>query len=323
MSQTGEALVQACIEKRCAPAILGPTATGKTALALRLGERLPVEIISVDSALVYREMDIGTAKPSPEERAAVPHHLIDIRDPAETYSASEFVEDVHTLVEAIFARDRLPLLAGGTMMYVHALEQGLAPLPSGDEAIRARWLAIWQQTPEVLHQRLREVDPEAAERIRPTDPQRLIRALEVYELTGQPLSHLQKQTQRLSTFRLCKFALMPSDRKQLHERIARRFHAMLEAGFEEEVRRLRARGDLHPELPSMRAVGYRQMWAWLEGEWEWDTMVEKGIVATRQLAKRQITWMRSMRFDAQADPFTCSMDELEERFVWMLAGCVE
>ncbi len=289
---------------------MGPTASGKTRLALALAEQLPIEIISVDSALVYRDMDIGTAKPTLQERAQVPHHLIDILDPAETYSASAFVDDVVRLVEAIRARGNIPLLVGGTMMYFNALQKGLADLPEADPAVRERLQQQWSQDPDRLHRRLEQVDPEAAARIRPGDPQRLIRALEVYELTGQPLSRLQRETTRVRhNLRLIKVGLIPAQRQQLHAMIAQRFDAMLEQGFEAEVRALYARGDLHPALPSIRAVGYRQMWHYLAGEYDWATMRHKGIVATRQLAKRQLTWLRKEDHMLQLDPYATSLTQ--------------
>lgn len=289
---------------------MGPTASAKRVLPLAVAEQLPIEIISVDSALVYRDMDIGTAKPTLQERAQVPHHLIDILDPAETYSASAFVDDVVRLVEAIRARGNIPLLVGGTMMYFNALQKGLADLPEADPAVRERLQQQWSQDPDRLHRRLEQVDPEAAVRIRPGDPQRLIRALEVYELTGQPLSRLQRETTRVRhNLRLIKVGLIPAQRQQLHAMIAQRFDAMLEQGFEAEVRALYARGDLHPALPSIRAVGYRQMWHYLAGEYDWATMRHKGIVATRQLAKRQLTWLRKEDHMLQLDPYATSLTQ--------------
>ncbi len=302
-------------QQRKVLAIMGPTATGKTELALALAEAFPIEIISVDSALVYRGMDIGTAKPSETERCSVPHHLIDIRDPSESYSAADFVEDTKLLVEEIYARNRLPVLVGGTMMYYNALQKGLAPLPSADAGIRAELEAQWRQAPDALFQKLQQVDPDAAKRIKPADFQRISRALEVYQLTGQPLSLLQRQTTKRVDFDLIKLALIPEQRQQLHQKIAHRFHAMLEAGFEQEVRKLYARGDLSVELPSIRAVGYRQMWGYLAGEYDWETMVKKGITATRQLAKRQLTWLRKESDLAVIDPYQSA---LEEKYNWVL-----
>ncbi|MDX1335154.1 MAG: tRNA (adenosine(37)-N6)-dimethylallyltransferase MiaA [Gammaproteobacteria bacterium] len=275
--------------------ILGPTASGKTGLALELARHFPCEIISVDSALVYRDMDIGTAKPSVEELAAVPHHLIDVIDPAESYSAARFREDALRLMEEITGREKLPLLVGGTMLYYRALEQGLSDLPEADARLRqALEEQMETQGLEALHQRLKEIDPESASRIKPTDPQRILRALEVYELTGSALSeHYAKQEKDPLPYRVLRIALVPSDRQLLHQRIEQRFDQMLQQGFVDEVRHLYTRGDLDDSLPSIRAVGYRQVWQYLEGEWDYDTMRYKGIVATRQLAKRQLTWLRS------------------------------
>ncbi|WP_416137565.1 tRNA (adenosine(37)-N6)-dimethylallyltransferase MiaA [Halomonas sp. HK25] len=279
------------------PAILlvGPTAAGKTDLAIALHERLGVELISVDSAMVYRGMDIGSAKPSPEERARAPHRLIDIRDPAEPYSAAEFREDALREMREISAAGRVPLLVGGTMMYLRQLLHGVANLPSSDPAVRADLEAEAEaQGLAALHEALARVDPASAARIHPNDPQRLMRALEVHRLSGRPLSELWAE-QRPETFpwRTLSIGLAPVDRCVLHQRIARRFDAMLEGGFIEEVVALRARGDLSPELPSMKSVGYRQVWAYLEGNVDLETLRHRGIVATRQLAKRQLTWMRS------------------------------
>jgi tRNA dimethylallyltransferase len=274
---------------------MGPTASGKTDLAVSLVERLPFEIISVDSALVYRGMDIGTAKPDAETLARAPHRLIDIIDPAEAYSASRFREDALREMAEITAAGRIPLLVGGTMLYYRALEQGLSRLPRADAPTRARLEAEaaelgWQ----AMHDKLAEVDPVAAERIHPNDPQRLSRALEVYALTGRPMSELwQENGPPALPYRLLKLAVAPTDRAELHERIARRFRLMLEQGLVEEVEALYRRGDLGPELPSIRCVGYRQVWQYLEGELSYSEMSDKGIVATRQLAKRQFTWLRS------------------------------
>jgi len=275
--------------------IMGPTASGKTGLALELARHFPCEIISVDSALVYRGMDIGTAKPSTEELAAVPHHLIDVIDPAESYSAARFREDALRLMGEITGRGKLPLLVGGTMLYYRALEQGLSDLPEADVRLRkALEEQMEKQGLEALHQRLKKVDPESASRIKPTDPQRILRALEVYELTGSPLSeHYAKQERDPLPYRALRIALIPSDRGLLHQRIEMRFDQMLQQGFVDEVRHLYTRGDLDDSMPAIRAVGYRQVWQYLEGEWDYDTMRHKGIVATRQLAKRQLTWLRS------------------------------
>lgn len=294
----------ALIEQKMVLAIMGPTASGKSRLSMALSEVLPIEIISVDSALIYRGMDIGTAKPTTDEMTRVPHHLIDILDPAESYSAADFVADTHRLVGEIFARGHLPVLVGGTMMYFHALQQGMAQLPSADEMLREKIHQAWLKDAEAVHNQLKSVDPVAAEKIHKNDPQRLIRALEVFELTGKPLSQLQQEQsgQALSAFSLKKIALMPGDRAGLHALIEQRFLQMLEAGFLGEVKHLKARGDLHAELPSIRSVGYRQAWQFLEGEWDYDTFVQKGITATRQLAKRQITWLRKETHVLQLDP---------------------
>ncbi len=279
------------------PAILlmGPTAAGKTDLAIALHERLGYELISVDSAMVYRGMDIGSAKPSPEELARAPHRLIDIRDPAEPYSAAEFREDALREMRAITAAGRVPLLVGGTMMYLKQLLLGVANLPSSDPALRAE---LEEQAARhglaALHEALARVDPVSAVRIHPNDPQRLMRALEVYRLSGRPLSELWAE-QRPETFpwRTLSIGLAPANRSVLHQRIARRFEAMLEGGFIEEVAALRARGDLSQDLPAMKSVGYRQVWETLDGDADLESLRYRGIVATRQLAKRQLTWMRS------------------------------
>ncbi len=275
--------------------LMGPTASGKTELAVALARALPVEIVSVDSAMVYRGMDIGTAKPRPEVLAEAPHRLIDIADPAEAYSAARFRDDALREMAAIAAAGRVPLLVGGTMLYFRALERGLAPMPSADPALRRRLAAdLAREGGAALHARLARVDPAAAARIHPNDPQRLLRALEVYELTGRPLSRWQAAGPgEPLPYTVIKLVVAPSDREVLRERIAARFAAMLAAGFEEEVARLRARGDLSPDLPSMRAVGYRQMWAYLEGRLDRAAMEERAVAATRQLAKRQFTWLRA------------------------------
>jgi tRNA dimethylallyltransferase len=275
--------------------LMGPTASGKTELALALAERCAVEIISVDSALVYRGMDIGTAKPDAASLARVAHHLIDIRDPAETYSAAEFRADALSLIEQIQQRGRLPLLVGGTLLYFRALEFGLAPMPSANAPLRQHLATeLSQLGAAALHRRLAEVDPLAAARIHPNDPQRLLRALEVFELSGRPLSELQAQSQTLPAlpFQPIRLVQAPYPREALRERIEQRFLQMLEQGFEAEVRSLWARGDLQPDMPSMRAVGYRQMLMYLRGEIDRPRMIELAVTATRQLAKRQMTWLR-------------------------------
>ena len=277
-----------------AVALAGPTASGKSALALALAARFPVEIVSVDSAQVYRGLDIGTAKPPPEVRARVPHHLVDVCDPAEPYSAARFREDALRAIRAIRARGRIPLLVGGTMLYFRALEQGLAPLPGADPAVRAELEAEARRRGwPALHAELARVDPEAARRIHPNDPQRIQRALEVHRLTGRPLTELQRAGARRRRLRLHKAALMPLGRERLRARIAERFDRMLAEGLVEEVARLRARSDLHPGLPAIKAVGYRQVWRHLAGELSYGEMRAQAIMATRQLAKRQLTWLRA------------------------------
>ena len=273
---------------------MGPTASGKTTLAVELVKRYPMEIISVDSALVYRGMDIGTAKPDADVLAVAPHRLIDIRDPSEPYSAAEFRQDALLAMAEITARGRIPLLVGGTFLYFRALQSGLSEMPAADSAIRARLEAAAKRDGwAALHARLAVVDPVSAARIHATDPQRIQRALEVYELSGQPMSafHAQQRPADLP-YRLLQLALIPKDRASLHERIEARFRQMLAEGLLEEVRKLFDRGDLSAELPAMRAVGYRQVWRYLCGELEYEAMVERAIVATRQYAKRQLTWLR-------------------------------
>jgi len=277
--------------------LAGPTASGKTAVALALAERLPLEVISVDSALVYRGMDIGTAKPTPAERAAVPHHLVDILDPREAYSAAQFAADAGRLAAEVRARGRLPLLVGGTMLYFKALRDGLDAMPPADPAVRAaldEWAAAagWP----ALHAELARVDPATAARLAPNDSQRIQRALEVWRVSGRPLSAWQRSGGRDAAVRQAAWpllALEPLSRAWLHERIAVRFDAMLAAGFVDEVRALRARGDLHAALPAMRCVGYRQAWAALDNG-RLEQLPATGVAATRQLAKRQLTWLRSL-----------------------------
>ncbi|GAB4353697.1 MAG: tRNA (adenosine(37)-N6)-dimethylallyltransferase MiaA [Gammaproteobacteria bacterium] len=285
--------------------LMGPTASGKTDLAAALVHRLPCEIISVDSAMVYRQMDIGTAKPDSSVLAVAPHRLIDIRDPAEPYSAAEFRRDALEHIRQIHAVGRIPLLVGGTMLYFRALREGLSALPPADPAVRERLSREAEERGwKALHQRLASRDPVAAARIHPNDPQRIQRALEVYELTGEPMSHLQAaEANPPFPFPYCQIALVTGQRTLLHQRIERRFDQMLERGFVEEVERLRARGDLTLEQPALRAVGYRQVWEYLAGKIGREEMRYRGIVATRQLAKRQFTWLRSTpmldRFDFQ------------------------
>ncbi|EKU83139.1 tRNA (adenosine(37)-N6)-dimethylallyltransferase MiaA [Massilia timonae] len=286
--------------KPMAVAIMGPTASGKTAAALRIAQTRPVEIISVDSALVYREMDIGTAKPTPDELAAVPHHLIDILDPLEAYSVAQFRDDTIRLVGEITARGKLPLLVGGTMMYFKGLVDGLDDLPTADAGVRA---ALDAEAARIgwpgMHEKLRAVDPVTAARLAPNDAQRINRALEIFELSGQPMSALlARRAKPELPFELVSFGLETDDRAVLHGRIALRFDQMLgnsdDGGLVAEVARLRARGDLSPALPSIRCVGYRQAWDYLDGNISRAELRELGIIATRQLAKRQITWLRAM-----------------------------
>ncbi|HSV55134.1 MAG TPA: tRNA (adenosine(37)-N6)-dimethylallyltransferase MiaA [Burkholderiaceae bacterium] len=278
-------------------ALAGPTASGKTAAALAIAERHGVEIVSVDSALVYRGMDIGTAKPTREERGQVPHHLLDIRDPLQAYSAAEFVADAQALIRDIAARGKLPLLVGGTMLYFKALFDGLDAMPAADPAVRAELEAeAAREGWPAMHRQLAAVDPVAAARLQPADAQRIQRALEVFRVSGRPLSsfHTVKPAAGRAPGLAALISLEPTDRAWLHQRIAQRFDAMLAGGFLDEVLALRARGDLSPELPSMRCVGYRQAWEALEGNWPLRDLRDRGIFATRQLAKRQLTWLRSM-----------------------------
>jgi tRNA dimethylallyltransferase len=287
--------VRESIVKPVAYALLGPTASGKSHLAMQLAARHPIEIVSVDSAQVYRGMDIGTAKPSAEERRAVPHHLIDLLDPAERYSAGRFREDALRAMAEIHSRGKNPLLVGGTMLYYRALAEGLDELPPANAEVRAQideeaaakgWPA--------LHAELASVDPRSASRLKPGDAQRIQRALEVYRTTGRPISAFQVRARTELPFELKAFALVPADRAQLHRRIAERFDRMLELGLVDELRALRAAHKLEPDLPSMRCVGYRQAWEFLEGKSSSKELRETGIAATRQLAKRQLTWLRSL-----------------------------
>lgn len=281
--------------------LMGPTASGKTQLAIELVQHLPCDIISVDSAMVYRGMDVGTAKPTPDELAIAPHRLINILDPKEPYSAGQFCTDANMAITEILAKNRIPLLVGGTMLYFRALQQGLSPLPAADTSIRQQlseeaakkgWAA--------LHQRLQTIDPTAAARISPQDAQRIQRALEIFQLTGLSLTEFCKKTANTpSPYQMINIGLMVEDRTNLAHRIEVRFKRMLKEGFLEEVAQLKAREDLHPDMPSMRAVGYRQLWDYLAGLITAQEMEERAIIATRQLAKRQMTWLRSwpeMRF---------------------------
>ncbi len=282
--------------------LLGPTASGKSALAMALAQSVPLEIVSIDSAQVYRGMDIGTAKPTVTERARAPHHLLDLRDPADPYSAADFVRDAVQAIGAIRARGRLPLVVGGTMLYAKALREGLSALPSADAQVRTRIEARARELGwPALHAELARLDPATAARLPAADSQRIQRALEVIELTGTPLSQLQNAP-RKPDLALTTIALLPTDRAELHQRIEQRFDAMLAAGFLDEVRTLMARGDLDPDLPALRSVGYRQAWTHLSGACDFAAFRTAAIAATRQLAKRQMTWLRSMGDARVIDP---------------------
>ena len=274
---------------------MGPTASGKTALAMALCDVLPCDIISVDSALIYNDMDIGTAKPTAEELSKYPHRLINLRDATKSYSAADFCHDALAEIAKIRANNRIPLLVGGTMMYFKFLRDGAAQLPTANEDIRQRLLAEAEQFgwPH-MHAKLAQIDPVSAERLKPRDSQRIQRALEVYEVSGKTLTQFwAEQNEQPLPYDVIRCAVMPKERKTLHKRIAQRYQIMMKQGFVEEVKGLFARGDLHEDLPSVRCVGYRQVWQYLKGEIDYDEMVERGIIATRQLAKRQITWLRS------------------------------
>jgi len=301
--------------------LMGPTASGKTELAARLLERFSCEIISVDSALVYRGMDIGTAKPDAAFLATTPHHLLDICDPAEHYSAARFAEDARVLIQQIVNQGKIPLLVGGTGLYFRALQQGLSDLPAADPIIRER---LGREAQEIgwaaLHCRLATLDPIAAQRIHPNDPQRIQRALEVCELTDQPMSALFGQKNALpARYRVLKLVIAPIDRDILRARIAQRFQKMLDAGLVEEVKQLFQRPGLNLESPSIRSVGYRQVWRYLTGEWDYPQMLERGIIATRQLAKRQLTWLRSEKdapwFDSEQPDLTAQISTVITHFL--------
>lgn len=285
--------------------IIGPTASGKTGLAIKLMEHFPIELISVDSALVYKDMDIGTAKPSPEELDKAPHRLISFIDPSEAYSAADFRHDALHEMEKITEKGKVPVLVGGTMLYYRALEKGLAILPEADPATRKKLSDEAEERGwDILHQRLCVVDPVAGERIHPNDKQRIQRALEVFELTGKPLTQLHQEAKMDALpYRLLKIALIP-EREWIRDLALIRFEQMLERGFLDEVKALYNREDLHADLPSIRCVGFRQAWQYLEGELDFDEMKERAVIATRQLAKRQMTWMRSepniTKFDAKS-----------------------
>lgn len=298
--------------------VMGPTAAGKTDLAIALHERLGCELISVDSALIYRGMDIGTAKPSVAELARAPHRLIDILDPTESYSAARFRDDALAEMDKISAAGKTPLLVGGTMLYFRALEHGLADLPESVPEVRARLDA---QAAELgwaaMHARLAQVDPASAARIHPNDPQRIQRALEVFEISGKTMTELHAVAhEQTLPYRLVKLVVAPEDRSVLHQRIETRFRLMIEGGFIDEVKALRARGDLDLNTSSMRAVGYRQVWEYLDGKYDYDEMLHKGIVATRQFAKRQFTWLRA---DKEAVWFESQAPDLLDRVLNYLA----
>ncbi|WP_081991015.1 tRNA (adenosine(37)-N6)-dimethylallyltransferase MiaA [Pseudoalteromonas piratica] len=273
--------------------LMGPTASGKTDLAIKLCQHLNTEIISVDSALVYKGMDIGSAKPNAEELAQAPHRLIDLIDPADSYSAADFRRDALDNIAELHSQGKIPLLVGGTMMYFKALLEGLSPLPNADQTVRAQLeVEAHEKGWPAMHRELSTVDPVAASKINENDSQRINRALEVFRLTGKPMSELQKVKPEPLPFNVLQFAIAPQERATLHQRIEKRFKIMLDMGFEKEVLTLYKRKDLHPDLPSIRCVGYRQMWDYLAGECDYDEMIFKGIAATRQLAKRQLTWLR-------------------------------
>ena len=280
--------------------LMGPTASGKTDLAIQLRSKLPVEVISVDSALIYKGMDIGTAKPSKEELDLAPHRLIDILDPSESYSAMNFRDDALHEMADITAQGKIPLLVGGTMLYYKALIEGLSPLPSADENIRAELeQKAAQQGWAALHTELAKIDPISAARINPSDSQRINRALEVFYITGKSLTELTEEKGEGLPYDFVQFAIAPHDRHILHNRIEQRFHKMIELGFQAEVEKLYARGDLNINLPSIRCVGYRQMWEYLQGDYDHEEMIFRGICATRQLAKRQLTWLRGWKTPIQ------------------------
>ena len=301
--------------------LLGPTACGKTASSILLAEQLNAEIVSVDSALVYRDMNIGTAKPDSKERAGIAHHLIDVCDPDEAYSVARFCDDALRIIDDIQRRNKLALLTGGTMLYFNALEKGIAPLPDANAELRE----VLSKEAETIgwpgmHKKLARIDPLAAERIHPNDPQRLQRALEVHQLTGQALSDLQKNTKPLLPVPPLKFALLPDSRAWLHERISRRFVQMLDNGFLDEVRDIQQKYAVKADMPSMRSVGYRQAWQHLAGEYDQHSMIDKAQAATRQLAKRQMTWIRSMD---GLNALSCDKLEVAEQVETMVTICTQ
>jgi len=274
--------------------LMGPTASGKTALAMELFDKLPCELVSVDSALVFKGMDIGTAKPTEHELAKYPHHLIDLIDPSEAYSVADFCRDAFRVIDEIKSRGNIPVLVGGTMMYFKGLIEGISPLPEANLEIRAQLEKEAQAKGwQALHDELKAVDPVSADRIHPNDPQRITRALDVYRQTGNTLTQLSQTKGKKLEGKLLQFAIAPKERADLHERIALRYQIMIDQGFENEVKKLKERSDLNEDLPSIRCVGYRQMWQYLSGEIDHKEMVFRGICATRQLAKRQLTWLRN------------------------------
>ncbi len=304
--------------------LMGPTASGKTGAAVELLQRLPVELISVDSALVYRDMDIGTAKPDAATLKLAPHHLIDVIAPTEAYSAAQFRADALRLMADITARGKVPLLVGGTMLYFKALQGGLGELPQADPAVRARFDAEALQIGwPAMHAKLAKIDPETAARLMTTDSQRIQRALEVCELSGKTMTQLfAEQAATALPYRLLKLALVPSDRSVLHQRIALRFEQMLDAGLIDEVRALRAKYPaLTADLPSMRCVGYRQAWQYLDGEFGLDELREKGVAATRQLAKRQLTWLRGMEDTVEFDCLDTAVNDKLFNYINQFTKC--
>jgi tRNA dimethylallyltransferase len=302
--------------------LMGPTASGKTKLAMEISSRLPCELISVDSAMIYRCMNVGTAKPNPELLAKVPHHLIDIIDPTQSYSAAQFRQDALALMQDISARGKIPLLVGGTMLYFKALKSGLSDLPEANPQTRAVIDAMAKESGwPTLHRELARLDPATATRIEPNDAQRIQRALEIYYLSGKPMSELIRDNPGSELpYRLIRIALIPSDRAILHRHIAQRFDAILEAGLVEEVRDLRHRYSLKPNMPAMRCVGYRQAWQYIEKEYDSKTLRDKGIAATRQLAKRQLTWLRSMNGVREFDSL---IPGTEKHVIDFLRGALE
>lgn len=313
MSTTSDTKQQSSLP--AALCLMGPTASGKTRVAIELIKHHPFEIISVDSALVYRGLDIGSGKPDADTLKLAPHRLVDIRDPSEAYSVAEFREDVTQAMGEIHRAGKIPLLVGGTMLYFKALRDGLATMPAANPEIRQKILEQGEKNGwATVHKRLAEVDPESAQRIHPNDPQRLQRALEIYEITGKSMTqfHKEEKLNRKSTsslpFNLHYTAIVPTDRAVLHQQIETRFHQMLNDGLLEEVRQLKSRDDLHASLPALRSVGYRQVWEYLNGDYDYDTMVEKALAATRQLAKRQLTWLRSW-------PDLTELDNKDEKII--------